>query len=364
MKKHYRTRIAAAIISIALLATSTPAFAVPATTTNPAPTPASKLAEKQREAQRIENEISILDQQVEIIVEQYNAAHETLLDTQNKLKTTAIDFKDVEVRYQTQKEVFDIRLQALYRNSKFGGLELVLASDSISDLVKRVEFIRKMADRDASILSETRSQREQIEQVRESLSQLKIQQAQLERDLKAKQASIEGQLAQRQQLLASVNADIRAILDTQAAQRNADESALLASIFNGTSGIGYTPKVGSAVWDALKQRGVPYVWGGATPRGFDCSGLVMWVYARHGVSLPHYSRDQSQMGRPVPATQLQPADLVFFGSPVHHVGMYIGGGYFIHAPRTGDVVKISKLSEGYYSANYAGARRFPVRTPY
>lgn len=108
---------------------------------------------------------------------------------------------------------------------------------------------------------------------------------------------------------------------------------------------------------ALQYLGVPYKWGGASPEtGFDCSGLTMYVFAQIGVSLPHYAAAQYQMGVAVPKDQLQPGDLVFFRN-LGHMGMYIGGGNFIQAPRTGDVVKISSLSEPYYVATWVGARR-------
>jgi peptidoglycan DL-endopeptidase CwlO len=104
---------------------------------------------------------------------------------------------------------------------------------------------------------------------------------------------------------------------------------------------------------ALQYLGVPYLWGGASPAGFDCSGLVMYVYAQIGVALPHYAAAQYGMGTPVPREQLQPGDLVFFNG-LDHVGIYIGGGQMVHAPHTGDVVKIAALSDG---GNFVGARR-------
>jgi cell wall-associated NlpC family hydrolase len=112
---------------------------------------------------------------------------------------------------------------------------------------------------------------------------------------------------------------------------------------------------GGVVGIAMRYLGVPYVWGGSTPRGFDCSGLVMYVFAQIGISLPHSSYALFGMGTPVSYDQLQAGDLVFFAG-ASHMGIYIGGGQFIHAPHTGDVVKISSMS-GWYASTFAGARR-------
>jgi peptidoglycan DL-endopeptidase CwlO len=106
---------------------------------------------------------------------------------------------------------------------------------------------------------------------------------------------------------------------------------------------------------AARYLGVPYRWGGASPSGFDCSGLVMYVYAQLGISLPHYTVAQYRTGVAVSRGQLQPGDLVFFDR-LGHVGIYIGRNQFIHAPHTGDVVKVSSIT-GWYAQTYVGARR-------
>ena len=126
----------------------------------------------------------------------------------------------------------------------------------------------------------------------------------------------------------------------------------------------HTPIIGSsrpaslgarAVALARRELGVPYVWGGESPKGFDCSGLVAYVYGRLGVSLPRVAADQYRAGRHVARSMLRPGDLVFFHG-LGHVGIYIGGGRFIHAPHTGDVVRISSLA-GWYDETYVGASR-------
>jgi cell wall-associated NlpC family hydrolase len=130
---------------------------------------------------------------------------------------------------------------------------------------------------------------------------------------------------------------------------------LLGGVLPPANGIG-----GRAVAIAAQYLGVAYRWGGASPiSGFDCSGLTMFVYAQLGIHLSHYTGLQIHEGTPVPPEALQPGDLIFFdpgafGIPGHE-GMYIGGGLFIHAPHTGDVVRIASLSQ--YARRYVGAVR-------
>src|SRR4029077_15610285 len=112
---------------------------------------------------------------------------------------------------------------------------------------------------------------------------------------------------------------------------------------------------GGVVGVAMQYLGTPYVWGGASPSGLDCSGFVMYVYSQVGVSLPHSSYAQYGYGSPVSMSQLQPGALVFFDR-LGAVGIYVGGGTFIHAPHTGDVVKTSSLS-GWYASTFVGGRR-------
>jgi cell wall-associated NlpC family hydrolase len=116
-----------------------------------------------------------------------------------------------------------------------------------------------------------------------------------------------------------------------------------------------------AVQVALQYQGIPYVWGGATPQsGFDCSGLTRYVYAQLGIRLTHYAAAQWHEGTPVAPKDVRPGDLVFFEPKLDgpgHVGIYLGGGYFLHAPHSGDVVKITSFADQHYASMYMGAER-------
>jgi len=105
---------------------------------------------------------------------------------------------------------------------------------------------------------------------------------------------------------------------------------------------------------------VPYVWGGATPQGFDCSGPVMWLWANHGVALPHFAASQFHMGPFITKAELRPGDLVYFnpkGGRVSHIGIYVGEGRFVHAPSRGGTVRLDTLRSDYWTKYFVAAKR-------
>jgi len=110
---------------------------------------------------------------------------------------------------------------------------------------------------------------------------------------------------------------------------------------------------------AKRHVGAPYRWGGSSPSGFDCSGLVRYVYSQVGVSLPHNAAQQFRLGTPVTRASLEPGDLVFFDR-LRHNGIYLGEGFFIHARQTGRGVNIASLDDGWYASHWVGARRLAL----
>ena len=383
-----RARTSAAYTAIALtlavsLFASSVAFATPATdasATAPAPAPApaarpaptpsaipspvdpataqfrAELAARQARLDAFKAQLDALDQELAIAAEAYNGAAVQLAATKEKLTVTKQDLSSAEAALDIQRNLLETRVQAMYRDGSYSGAELLLQARSLPDFLTRLDFISTIGRSDADLARELATQRDTIENQASDLQKAELSAEALEFDLKARQIEIQGRIAERQTLMASAQSDLLALLGTESARRQTDEAALLRSILAGAAQVGVTVTPGSPVETALAYHGIPYVWGGATPSGFDCSGLTMYVYAQHGVQLPHHAADQYLMGTPITPANLQPGDLVFFGrTSIYHVGMYIGGGYFVQAPRTGDFVKVTKLSE---HGDYAGARRY------
>jgi cell wall-associated NlpC family hydrolase len=324
---------------------------------------ASSISAKRAEARQVENQIMNQEAALEKQIEKYNAVHQHYLQTRHQLQNNRIVLAVARKNLAYAQKLLAQSLTSAYKSTDEDVVSFLLASHSFSELVDHVQVLQRANDANSNLIAQI-AQTKKVIAVR--TRQLSTETAQLAKDQQAQLAAkqhVEAGLHSLQARKSQISADIQHLIDQQQAREQAAATAAAAAASGGSVGgtggsIPVPPSStlgGQAVAIAEQYLGVPYVWGGASPSGFDCSGLVMYVYGRLGVSLPHNAAAQYGMGTPVPRDALEPGDLVFFDG-LGHVGIYVGGGSFIHAPHTGTVVQISSLS-GWYSSEYVGARR-------
>ena len=333
------------------------------------------MSSKQAEAQSVLADIHRLDVQVEQAAEAYNLANDKLAAIKRDLRDNEQALGVARGNLKRGQKTLARRLVSLYTSdSSNSTLEVLLGSKNLDDMLNRLDAVSRVSSQDTHVLSEVRKFRTAVKLREAQLKKAHRAQRELVAEKARQRASIESQLVERQRLLSSIKsqiAQIQAAERTRELQAAAAARARLANRQNTVSdetvvgaaattaeGVSVAPpsQYGGVVGVAMQFLGVPYVWGGSSPGGFDCSGFVMYVYSQVGVSLPHNAAAQFGSGVPISRDQLAPGDLVFFDG-LGHVGLYIGGGQFVHAPHTGDVVKVSSLSDSWYAASYVGARR-------
>lgn len=314
-----------------------------------------RLAQKQSRLEKFLTQLQKLDNELEVATEEYNASVDRLTQMQQTVQTAQGDLTKAQDAYKAQTQLLGTRATDIYKKGDLSAVEVLLDSKSVSDFIVRVKFLNAIGIHDADIAKSLAEQKTQLEQRVSELKNAEEAATALEFELKARQIEVMLRIQERQTMLADAQKDLLTLLDAEAVRRQSEEQKLLLEILSGASAKGIIVEPGSPVETALAYHGVPYLWGGETVSGFDCSGLLLYVFRQHAVELPHYSGSQFQLGEKVVPAALAPGDAVFFGSPIHHVGIYIGGGYYIHAPRTGDFVKISKLAD---RNDFAGARRY------
>ena len=308
---------------------------------------------------------------------QYDASTQQLAKIQHDLRVNSHELKLAKHNLKASQRVIAQRLVTLYTSDQASTLEVVLGARSLDDMITRMDSAKSVTSLDARVLSQVKTFRTAVKRNHELLANARVEQQRVVAQRAAAKASIESQINTQNSLLASIKGEIARIVAADAARQRqlaaaAQQRLSLARVSQaqsqdtvvGASAIApqsltvvAPPSTHSGAADAaLSQLGTPYVWAGSQPGGFDCSGLVMWAFAQVGVSLPHSTYADYSLGVPVSRDQLQPGDLVFFDG-LGHMGIYIGGDQFVHAPHTGDVVKISSLNEGWYAATFVGARR-------
>ena len=349
---------------------------------------------KRAQAQAVLGEIRELDSRLSKAIEAYNYANIRLDELDEELTTNAAHLKIARSSLAAAQAHIASRLRSLYVEGGSGGvIEVLLGAESLEDLLNRLDVAEAVGAQDAKVLGDVKQFRREVTERRERLRQDRAAQAEVVAQRADQKQWIEGELAERQRLYSSVKDEIARLEEAErqrqarlqaeaearlraqqaaaaAARQTASAQTQTLSTGGGSSATEYRDPLvddtgasapppsqyGGVVAIAMQYLGVPYVWGGMSPSGFDCSGLTSYAYAQVGVSLPHHAASQFNMGTPVDRSQLEPGDLVFFDG-LGHMGMYIGGDQFIHAPHTGDVVKISSLNEPWYASRWVGARR-------
>ncbi|MGY1747364.1 NlpC/P60 family protein [Blastococcus sp. SYSU D00695] len=276
---------------------------------------------------------------LEAVSEQVNEARETLAQQQ---QAVALAQQEVEQAH-AQRDALDGRIRQVARSAYTGGggdglatLDLLMTSDSAEDFVSSLAMLDQIAGHTNGVLDEVSAAAEQAEQAQAEADAAEAAAQQTLDDLAGQEDQLESDIASYQRQYAELTAaQQQQVQQTQAVRTG--QAVAPAAVARPVAASGSAQ---AAVDTALAQVGDPYVWGASGPNSFDCSGLMQYAYAAAGVSLPHSSRMQSQMGTAVSRAELQPGDLLFFYSPVSHVAMYIGNGQMVHASTSGQPVKV------------------------
>jgi cell wall-associated NlpC family hydrolase len=283
--------------------------------------------------------------QLEVVTEQLNTA-KVHLDEQQAAATQA---QQVAAAAQEQLDALDGQIRQIarsaYTSDGLTQIDVLLTSDSAEDFLSQLGTLDAIAGHTNDLVAEVSVASDAAEQARTDADEAATEAQKAYDDIAAQQADLEDQIA-----------DYQAQYDAlTAAQRDVVNTAHGGQSLPVPSGV-IAPSAAAqvAVDTAMAQIGDPYVWGAGGPNAFDCSGLTQYAYSAAGVALPHSSSMQSQMGMSVSRDQLQPGDLIFFYSPVSHVGMYIGNGQMVHASTSGQPVKVASIDS---MGSYNSARR-------
>ena len=290
--------------------------------------------------------------ELEVISEQFNEAR-VALEAQRATATAAVATMEQATAElaAAQQQVRGLARTA-YTGESLGSFQAMLTSDSADAFVDRMATLQLVAGHQGEVLERAAAANVAAAQAQATAQQAATE-AQAQYDsVAAQQAALQAEVDSYRAAFAQLSAEEQQVAIGSHGEERASRSEDRESTEPSAPVVANGEAAQIAIDTAMDQRGKPYVWAAGGPSAYDCSGLTAYAFKAAGISLPHSSRLQSQMGQAVSRDQLQPGDLVFFYSPVSHVGIYIGNGQMVHAPTSGDVVKVAPLMSG-----YSGARR-------
>jgi cell wall-associated NlpC family hydrolase len=291
-----------------------------------------------------EARVERLYHEAEVASERYNDARVELQDARKRLKTLRADVERQEDKVEAVRDQVASSVVSQYQGQTLSTAAQVFLSDDTDAFLEQVSVVSAYQDTQSQLMVEFATQAKQLE-LREQAAKRELSSiAKTEDRLAEHKAEIDEKAAAAQDLLDELEAEAAAARE-QRASRSAERPAPAPAAVSGSAA--------AAVDFALAQVGKSYVYGAAGPDSYDCSGLTMMAWRAAGVSLPHSSSAQMSSGPSVSSSDLQPGDLVFYYSPVSHVGIYIGNGQIVHAANPSTDVQVAPV----FSMPFSGAVR-------
>ena len=348
-----------------------------------AETPAQKIARLRAEAAKVQRTIDRMNNQVETVVEQFNANQEALRATLDRQRDTRNRLQVAHRRLDGAEAVMGERIRAIYIDGPVTRLGQMLEVQTVNDAVTMAHYQQSVTDADLRAIADVEQSKQKLTSVAAALASQQRQQEAIRSTLSSQRRDIQRKLAQQRSYLDRLSGEVKQAVQAEqrrqeelrrqalarklAAERAAREKAAREAAARQaaqtqaaqTQAPSPTSAAQQAIAFAQAQLGKPYQWGASGPDSFDCSGLTMAAYASAGVNIPRTSRDQWNFGTHIGSmADLAPGDLVFYASgssasTIHHVGLFIGDGLMIEAPYTGSVVRTASINR----SDYFGATR-------
>lgn len=376
MKKKSISLILTLALSISCVGTTV--FADPNTSTRydqELETNTNNYKSAQEKVDEIEAAIQQITGQMDSINAEIESLNTQINDTEAELEESNIKIKETEENIEEEGDLFNQRMRAMYMNGFDSYVNVLLESEGISDFLSRLNNIVTIINYDNEVRTTLNSLKKTLVEETAKIEEEKAKLVVLKDKADEKATALDEKKKEQEEALAVAEENRDLYLAAKEETEAQIQQALQQLQSSGTGSSGSSPSrpsrgdsatgttapgsaSGSSIVEYAKQfLGVPYQWGGNGPNTFDCSGLTRYVYRAFGINLPRVAQDQMNAGTPVSRGNLQPGDLVFFGTPgnIYHVGIYVGNDCYLHAPQTGDVVKISPLT---YRYDYAGGRRY------